>query len=75
MSGLVSDPVMVSKLHNGNYDPKGQDNQIDTIAKGKESFYHSNTIPTPAVVPVLVSDPVMVLKFHNGNYDPKGQDN
>ena len=29
--GLISDPLMVSKFHNGIHDPKGQENKIYTI--------------------------------------------
>ena len=34
-SGLISDPLMVSKFHNGIYDPKGQENR----RKQKDKLY------------------------------------
>ena len=37
--GLISDPLIVSKLHNETYYPKGQENKIYTIVKGRETFY------------------------------------
>ena len=37
--GLVSDPIIVSKFHNETRDPKGQENKIYTIVKGRETFY------------------------------------
>ena len=33
--GLVSDPLIVAKFHNESHDPKGQENKIYTIVKGK----------------------------------------
>ena len=43
--GLISDPLIVSKLHNETHDPKGQGNKIYTIVKGRETFYHRQTVP------------------------------
>ena len=37
--GVVSDPLIVSKFLNQTYDPKGQENKIYTIVKGRETFY------------------------------------
>ena len=36
--GLISDPLIVSKFHNETHDPKGQENKIYTIVKGRETF-------------------------------------
>ena len=43
--GLISDSLIVSKLHNETHDPKGQENKIYTIAKGRETFYRRHTVP------------------------------
>ena len=43
--GLISDLLIVSKSHNETYDPKGQENKINTIVKGRETFYHRHTVP------------------------------
>ena len=38
--GLISDPLMVLKIHNETDDLKRQENKIYTIVKGSETFYH-----------------------------------
>ena len=43
--GHISDPLIVSKFHNETHDPKGQENQIYTIVKGMETFYHRHKVP------------------------------
>ena len=43
--GFISDPLIVSKFHNETHDPKGQENKIDTIVKGRETFYRRHTVP------------------------------
>ena len=43
--GLISDPQVVSKVHNETHDPKGQENKIYTIVKGRETFYRHHTVP------------------------------
>ena len=43
--GLISDPLIVSKFHNETHDSKGQENQIYTIVKGRETFYRRHTVP------------------------------
>ena len=43
--GFISDPLIVSKFHNKTHDPKGQENKIYTIVKGRETFYRRHTIP------------------------------
>ena len=43
--GFISDPLIVSKFHNETHDPKGQENNIYTIVKGRETFYRRHTIP------------------------------
>ena len=43
--GLISDPLIVLKFHNETHDPKGQENKIYTIVKGRETFYHRYTVP------------------------------
>ena len=32
-------PLIVSKFHNETHDPKGQENKIYTIVKGRETFW------------------------------------
>ena len=44
-SGLISDPLIVSMFHNETHDPKGQENKIYTIVKGRETFYRRQTVP------------------------------
>ena len=48
--GLISDPLIDSKLHNETHDPKGQENKIYTIVKGRETFYRHTQSQSPAVV-------------------------
>ena len=36
--GFISDPLIVSKFHNDTHDPKGEENKICTIVKGRETF-------------------------------------
>ena len=48
--GLISDPLIVSKFHNETHDPKGQENKIYTIVKGRESSTAATQSLTPAVV-------------------------
>ena len=43
--GFISDPLIVSKFHNEPHDPKGLENKIYTIAKGRETFYRRHTVP------------------------------
>ena len=43
--GFISDPLIVSKLHNETHDPKGQENKIYIIVKGREMFYRRHTVP------------------------------
>ena len=43
--GFISDPLIVSKFHNETHDPKGQENKIYTIVKGRETFYRRHTVP------------------------------
>ena len=43
--GHISDPLIVSKLHNETHDPKGHENKIYTIVKGRETFYHRHIVP------------------------------
>ena len=42
--GLISDPLIVFKFHNETHDPKGQENKIYTIVKGRETFYHRHKV-------------------------------
>ena len=42
--GFISDPLIVSKFHNETHDPKGQENKIYTIVKGRETFYRRSTL-------------------------------
>ena len=43
--GFISDPLIVSKIHNETHDPKGQENKIYTIVKDREMFYRRHTVP------------------------------
>ena len=43
--GFISDPHIVSKFYNETHDPKGQENKIYTIVKGRETFYRRHTVP------------------------------
>ena len=43
--GLISEPLIVSKFHNETHDPKGQENKIYSIVKGRETFYCRHTVP------------------------------
>ena len=43
--GFISDPLIVSKLHNETHDPKGQENKILTIEKGRETLYRRHAVP------------------------------
>ena len=43
--GVNSDPLIVSKFHNETHDPKGQENKIYTIVKGRETFYRRHRVP------------------------------
>ena len=43
--GFISDPLIVSKFHNKTHDPKGQENKIYTIVRGRETFYRRHTVP------------------------------
>ena len=43
--GFISDHLIVSKFHNKTHDPKGQENKIYTIVKGRETFYRRHTVP------------------------------
>ena len=43
--GLISDPQIVSKFHNGIHNSKGQEYKIYTIVKGMETFYRQHTVP------------------------------
>ena len=48
--GVISDPLIVSKFHNETHDPKGQENKIYTIVKGRETFNAATHSQSPAVV-------------------------
>ena len=43
--GHISDPLIVSKIHNEKHDPKGQENKNYTIVKGMETLYHRHKVP------------------------------
>ena len=43
--GFITDPLIVSKFHNETHDPKGQENKIHTILKGRKTFYRRHTVP------------------------------
>ena len=52
--GFISDPLIVSKFHNETHDPKGQENKIYTIVKGRETFYRRHTVPVTVSALVMV---------------------
>ena len=43
--GVISDPLIVSKINNETDDPKGQENKIYSIVKGRETFYRRHRVP------------------------------
>ena len=43
--GLISDPQISSKLQNRINDPKGLENKIYTVMKGRETFGGDHTVP------------------------------
>ena len=43
--GLISDHQISSKLCNGINDPKGLENKIYNMMKGRETFYGDHTVP------------------------------
>ena len=43
--GFISDPLIVSKFHIETHDPKGQENKIYTIVRGRETFYRRHIVP------------------------------
>ena len=43
--GLISDPQISSKFQNGINDPKGLENKIYAMMKGRETFYGDHTVP------------------------------
>ena len=51
--GFISDPLIVSKFDNETYDPKGQENKIYTIVKGRETFYRRHTVPVTSCNEVI----------------------
>ena len=42
---VISDPLIVLKFNNETHDPKGQENKIYTIVKGREMFFCHHTVP------------------------------
>ena len=57
--GVISDPLIVPKFHNETHDPNGQENEIYSIVKGRETLYRRRTVQSPAVV-----KSTMFLKGH-----------
>ena len=45
--GLIIDPLIISMFPNETHDPKGQENKIYTIVKGRETFFRRHTVPKP----------------------------
>ena len=41
---LISDPLIVSKFHNETHYPKGQENEIYTNVKDRETFYRRHRV-------------------------------
>ena len=48
--GLISDPQISSKLQNRINDPKGLENKIYTMMKGRETFDGDHTVPITSLV-------------------------
>ena len=48
--GFISDPLIVSKFHNETNDPKGQENKIYTIVKGRVRSTAATQSQSPAIV-------------------------
>ena len=42
---FISDPLIVLKFQNETHDPKGQENKIYSIVKGRETLYRRYTVP------------------------------
>ena len=42
--GVISDPLIVLKFYNETHDPKGQENKIYTIVRGRELLQGLNQI-------------------------------
>ena len=62
--GFISDPLIVSKFHNQTHEPKGQENKIYTIVKGRETFYRRHTVPVTSCSEVkYVFKGVCSIKF------------
>ena len=47
---FISDPLIVSKFHNETHDPKGHENKIYIIVKGRETFNRRHTVPVKVKV-------------------------
>ena len=58
--GLISDPLIISKFPNETNDPKGQENKIYTIVKGRETFYRRHLVPITSCSEVKY----VLKKFH-----------
>ena len=43
--GFSSGPLIVSEFQDETHDPKGQENKIYTIVKGRERFYRRHKVP------------------------------
>ena len=53
--GFIIDTLIVSKFCNETHDPKGQENKIYTIVKGRETFYRGHTVPVTSCSEVKCS--------------------
>ena len=43
--GVISDHLIVFKFRNETHDPKGQENKIYTMVKGRETFFRRHIVP------------------------------
>ena len=56
--GVISDPLIVSNFHNETHDPKGQENNIYTIMKDRETFYRRHTVSVTSCSKACVKRPL-----------------
>ena len=69
--GLISDPLIVSKLHNETHDPKGQENKIYTIVNGMETYYRRHTVSITSCSEVKYVLKMVSLRSKERTKEPK----
>ena len=72
---FISDPLIGSKFHNETHDPKGQENKIYTIVKGRETFYRRHTVPVTSCseVKYVTEQSVLARLFSDALWSPAGK--